>query len=117
MCSVRIRDTTKRSSDTASVWNPSANEDKDKSVLLLHLMRMSTWTGSGDERSIMGCTQEMDRHGLITDYSLRRPSVAERQCQQKWVMMMTTGGGGGWSDLYGLARETLLITGRWSGKS
>ena len=79
--SVRIRDATKRSSDAASGWNPSANEEDEK-VLLPQLMRISTCTGSGDERSIMACAQKMERSGLITDQSSRRPSAAERQYRQ-----------------------------------
>jgi hypothetical protein len=99
---VRIRDATKRSSDAARGWNPSAKEDEDGLVVLLQLMRMSTCTGSGVERSIMACAQEIERPGLITDQSSRRPSAAERQCRQTWVMAIQFGrleGGdddGGW---------------------
>jgi hypothetical protein len=48
-------------------------------LVLPLLMRMSTWTGSGEERSIMACAHEMERLGLITDQSSRRPSAAARQ--------------------------------------
>ena len=88
---MRIRDATKRSSDAASGWNPSANDDEDELVLLLQLMRMSTCTGSGAERSIMACAQDIERPGLITDQSSRRPSAAERQCRQTWVIAIQFG--------------------------
>lgn len=77
--SVRIRDATKRSSDAARGWRPSAIVAGDEELALPLLMRISTWTGSGDERSIMACAHEMERPGLITDQSSRRPSAAARQ--------------------------------------
>ena len=46
----------------------------------------------------MACAQEMERPGLITDQSSRRPSAAERQCRQTYVMAIQFGrleGGGG----------------------
>ena len=100
---MRIRDATKRSSDAASGWNVSADDEEVEVelVLLMQLLiRMSTCTGSGDERSIMACAQEMERPGLITDQSSRRPSAAERQCRQTWVMAIQIGrlegGDDGW---------------------
>jgi hypothetical protein len=80
-CRVRIRDATKMSLEAASGWRPSAaigDGDEEELVLSL-LMRMSTWTRSRDERSIMACAHEMERLGLITDQSSRRPIAAARQ--------------------------------------
>ena len=45
----------------------------------------------------MARAQEIERPGLITDQSSRRPSAAERQCRQTWVMAIQFGrveGGG-----------------------
>lgn len=67
---VRILDAAKSNSDAASGWRPSVD---------VVLMRMSMWTGSGAERSIMACDQEMERPGVMDDQSPRRPSAAERQ--------------------------------------
>lgn len=67
---VRILDAAKSNSDAASGWRPSVVEV---------LIRMSMRTGSGAERSIMACDQEIERPGVIDDQSSRRPSAAERQ--------------------------------------
>ena len=103
---MRIRDATKRSSDAASGWYPFADEDEG---LVPLLMRMSTCTGSGNERSIIACAHEMERPGLITDQSSRRPSAAARQCRQTWVTVIQFGRLDSGGD------EDLLLCLEWSG--
>lgn len=60
-----------RSPEAVSASTPSAKEAP--------IMFLSIHIGSGAERSIMACDQEMERLGVMHVQSSGRPSAAERQ--------------------------------------